>query len=161
MSPVRIIGVGSPFGQDQLGWQAAEALLAANLTGRFPVGFVTITSSDRPGAALLAQMRGADCVLIIDALQSGATPGTIRCLEQQALADDPGLVSSHDFGVSAALELGQVLGDLPGYVRVLGIEMDPEENLATALPAALIQNLQNIIINQINTVYSNVDDVTD
>ena len=155
MTAIRIIGVGSPFGQDQLGWQAAEALQASGLAQRYAEGRVSIQCSDRPGASLLVQMRGADCVLIIDALQSGATPGTIRCLGEQELATTPGFFSSHDFGVVAALALGRVLGELLARVRILGIEMDPAAADTAPLPTMLLRQLEEIIATEINNYGDN------
>lgn len=154
MSPVRIVGIGSPFGQDQLGWQAVEALFAADLLQRYSDGFVSLHQCDRPGTHLLNVIRGADGVVIIDALQSGAAPGTLRYLEPQAFASEADRFSSHGFGVGATLELGQALGELPEYVRILAIEMDPASAYSTALTPQLIQNLLGIITNEINAFIS-------
>jgi len=151
VNPVRIIGVGSPFGQDRLAWQVIESLEAAGIQDHFPPGRLSLHSSDRPGAALLELMRGAEFVLIVDALQSGARAGTILCLNPDQLATTPGFISSHDFGVSAALELGLVLGDLPARVRVIAVEMDPGQSSSRPLPAALVQQLHEVIINEIKS----------
>jgi len=154
VSPVRIVGVGSPFGQDRIGWQAVEALSSTDLLQRFPDGLVSLHQCDRPGPHLLNVIRGADGAIIIDALQSGAEPGTLRCLEPQAFAGEADRFSSHGFGVSATLELGQSLGELPEFVRIVAIEMDPASAYSTALTPQLIQNLLDTIINKINEIIS-------
>ena len=84
MSPIRIIGVGSPFGQDRYGWQAVDALRDSDPLQHYPDGLVSLHRCDRPGMDLLNVMRGADGVIIIDAVQSTAVPGTLHCFDAQA-----------------------------------------------------------------------------
>ncbi len=122
MSPVCILGIGSPFPGDDLGWRLAKALERAGLPRYFSAGMVHITRCDRPGSLLLPAMRGARLGILLDAMRSGALPGTVRCLEMRELDDNAGLLSSHGFGVAEALALGRALEDLPPRVLIYGIE---------------------------------------
>ena len=122
MNPVRILGIGSPVAGDDLGWRLAEALEQAGLPRYFPAGMVHVTLCDRPGSLLLPAMRGARLAILLDAMRSGAQPGTVRRLDMLELDDSTGLLSSHGFGVAEALALGRALEDLPPLVLIYGIE---------------------------------------
>ena len=85
-----------------------------------------VIASDRPGTALVDLLDGADAVILIDAVRSGAPPGTIhefpiheldRCAAR--------FVSSHDLGVAAAIQLARKLGRAPFVGKVIGIEIAP------------------------------------
>ena len=117
---IRIIGIGSPFGEDACGMAAARAL------AREPPDGAEIVVADRPGAALIELLDGVDATILIDAVRSGALPGTIHDLDLREL---PGSclrpVSSHDLGVAEAVQLAITLGRLPARGRLLGIEIGP------------------------------------
>jgi hydrogenase maturation protease len=121
---VTIIGVGSPFGSDQLGWLGVNWLEHSELRNRFADLQLKFHQADRPGALLLEQLHGADAAIIIDAMQSGSPFGTLRIFTlEEVLGQHTGLVSSHAFGVSASLALGASLGELPRLLVIVGIEM--------------------------------------
>jgi hydrogenase maturation protease len=85
MNPVRILGMGSPFGADRIGWQAIDALGSTGITRGQPPGWVSLVCLDRPGARLLEALAGAEAVILIDAMRSGAPPGTLRRLQLDQL----------------------------------------------------------------------------
>jgi hydrogenase maturation protease len=114
---IRIIGIGSPLGDDAAGLEAARRLAAAPPPG------CEVIAADRPGAGLVDLLDGAPAVILIDAVRSGAAPGTIHDLDLSeigALGGD--LVSSHDIGVAAAIALVASLGRAPVRGRLVGIE---------------------------------------
>lgn len=118
MSEIRILGVGSPFGDDRLGWEAADFLETALVRRHRQI---SIERCDRPGAELLQLMKNARAVIVIDAMKGGCKPGTIKRIEPTLLYRSFGL-SNHSFGVAEALELAQVLGELPEELVIFGIE---------------------------------------
>lgn len=65
-----------------------------------------------------------DEVVVVDAAQSGAPPGSVH----RYSADDPRLLtepprsSTHGFGLAAVLELARVTGRLPARLEIIGIE---------------------------------------
>lgn len=139
MPGIRIIGIGSPFGDDRLGWAAVEQLRQRPRFSGLPAGVVSIAAIDRPGALLLAEWQAAAHVILIDAVRSGAAAGALHRLEDAALVSSASLLSSHGFGLAAAIELAQALGNLPPWV-VFGIEMDPAHTgpgLSDAVQASL------------------------
>lgn len=115
---VLVLGIGSPFGADRLGWMAVEALAGQGFGSRFEVD---LESCDRPGVTLLEYLRGRRHAILIDALIGGLAPGTIRRLTLDELRAGSTL-SNHGFGVADALALGGVLGELPEKLTVIGIE---------------------------------------
>src|SRR3989304_4927966 len=120
---VHIVGVGSPFGDDRLGWVAAETLQRSSAVNALEPGRIVISILDRPGAMLLAHWYDADHVIVMDAVRSGAVPGTRHRLSVSDLADSRLPATSHGFGVAAALELARVLGNLPARLLLYGVEM--------------------------------------
>ncbi|MDO8704250.1 MAG: hydrogenase maturation protease [Sulfuricaulis sp.] len=143
-SCIQLIGVGSPFSDDRLGWVAAEALQRSSVVQAMHPGRMVISILDRPGAMLLAHWRDADNVILIDAVHSGAAPGTLHCLTASDLASGGLPASSHGFGIACALELGGALGNLPGSVLLYGIEIDPA-HVGQSLSAAVLSALPDLI----------------
>ena len=116
---IRVFGIGSPSGDDQAGWLVVDALHGAGLGDRG----VVVEKLDRPGAALVGLLEQASHAILIDAMQGGGEPGSIHRFDRD---DWPGYrqgLSSHGFGVFAALSLGQALGSLPPRLDLYGIEI--------------------------------------
>ena len=65
-----------------------------------------------------------DTVVVVDALRSGAAPGTLHRVDVGGgpLPRELRLASSHALGIADALELGRTLGRAPRRVVVLGLE---------------------------------------
>ncbi|MGE5622300.1 MAG: hydrogenase maturation protease [Bacillota bacterium] len=123
MSGIRIIGIGSPFGDDRIGWEAIDAIDASGMLGRFPAGVVAAYRCGQPATDLLPLLSGAGAVLLIDGSRSGAPPGTLRKVDASELRADAGNLSSHGLGVPESLALARALGLLPGTTVVYGIEI--------------------------------------
>lgn len=116
--PVRVLCIGSPAEPDNLGFLAAHALM-----GRFDPADIEVLALDRPGPRLIEHMRGANTVILVDAVKSGAAPGTLHRLEGRAL---DGMVahhtSSHGFGLAETLALADRMGELPPHLKFIGLE---------------------------------------
>ncbi len=123
MSKACVIGIGSPYGDDSLGWQAVDALEASGIRARYPANWLSLRRLDRPGPLLLEAMAGEDLVLLIDAMYSGARPGTVKRLAAEELELMDGAVSTHGFDLATTLELGRRLAQLPDTLIIVGIEM--------------------------------------
>ena len=119
-----IIGLGSPFGDDRVGWHVAKELAA-----RLPARRARVGCLDRPGPALLEQIAGYRDGILIDAAQTGRAPGTIlRLLPAQlaaSIAIGPPVGSSHALGLAETLALGNLLGLLPPRLTLYLISIDP------------------------------------
>jgi len=116
-----IIGVGNEYRGDD----GAGIAVARRLRERF-LGRVTVLEESGEGAALIDSWRGADWVMLIDAVRSGAQPGTIHRLDARAAPVPTGFFhySTHAFSVAEAIELARSLNQLPPHLIVYGIEGD-------------------------------------
>lgn len=139
MEAVRIIGVGSPFGADRLGWEAA-CYLEQQLPSLYPALELSTELLDRPGAVLLEYLRpGEGMILLIDAVEALAGLPEVASYSLDELVEQPG-VSSHGFGVAETLQLGQSIGLLHHDIVVLGIA-----RTATAWPGELLKLVDELL----------------
>jgi hydrogenase maturation protease len=117
---VLVIGVGNTFrGDDGVGPAVAARLKELALPG------VTILEQSGEGASLMAAWENAVYVIVVDAVHSGAEPGTIHRLdvtEKPIPAQYGSHFSGHAFGVAGAVEMARLLGRLPRRLIVYGIE---------------------------------------
>lgn len=114
-----VIGVGNlQRGDDAVGRLAAQAL-ATKLPPE-----IHIIEMEGAATPLLDALMGARGAIIIDACISGAPAGTIHRFDagQAPLPATIGSVSSHGFGLTAALELARALGQLPKVCIVFAME---------------------------------------
>lgn len=114
-----IIGVGNSYrGDDGVG----PAVLAL-LREERPPG-TRLLECDGDCSALLDAWHGADAVMLIDAVSSGAPPGTVYRFDAlaQALPREVSFQSTHAFGVAEALALGRTLGQLPASLIIYAVE---------------------------------------
>lgn len=115
MDPIlKVIGIGSPLGDDRLGWEAAQSL--RDLDG------ISVTCLDRPGPALIHALEGETAVVLLDAMEADLPPGCVRVLRAADLIPEGDAVSSHDLGVASALALGRALGTLPERLWLMGVQ---------------------------------------
>jgi hydrogenase maturation protease len=98
-------------------------LIARRVAEQAP-GLARVIAESGEGAALLEAWRGAPLVILCDAVQSGAAPGTFHRLEPDRQPVPTGFFrySTHAFSVAEAIELARALGDLPPRMLVYGIE---------------------------------------
>ncbi|MFA5112135.1 MAG: hydrogenase maturation protease, partial [Desulfobaccales bacterium] len=94
-------------------------------------------------------LTGADGVIVADAVSSGGSPGAIYRFD--ALGGVPVELSrspsSHGWGVAEAMALGRVLGELPPFLVIYGIEgqnFEPGRDLSTEVAAAIPEVVRRI-----------------
>jgi hydrogenase maturation protease len=136
-----ITGLGSPHGDDQLGWVAVD-----RLRSRLPDGIIVRKVSD--ALELLDDLDGQDMAVVIDAVAPAGRPGTIRsfawpCPELTTCSP----WSTHGLGLVEALQLAGALGRLPRRVTIQTIE---------ALQTAPCAPLSWQIVRSIDTVVESV-----
>lgn len=144
MSPIHILGIGSPAGDDQAGWLTIDALLAAGL--RSEDGLV-IEKLDRPGASLIPLLDKAAWVILIDAMQGSGPAGRIRHFDQADWPQHTKGLSTHGVGVLDALSLACALGSLPPRIDLYGIEIgsaNPGEQAGDDIASAAQQLARSI-----------------
>jgi hydrogenase maturation protease len=133
---LRLIGVGNRWRGDD----AVGLVVAARVRPRLPRGIAVLEHRGEP-IELIDAFEGAHAAWLIDAVCSGAQPGTVHRFDaaERALPAELFRVSTHRFGLADALELAGALGRLPPRVVVCGIEgsrFDPGGPLSPAVAAA-------------------------
>lgn len=119
-APIRILGIGSPLGDDEVGW-----LVATELQQNLDLNKISVSLHDRPGANLIRLMQGAEIVVLIDGVKSGSPPGTLYRLEGNEIhLAFQNQTSTHGFGVAEALQLAEKLGDAPSRIVLWGMEIE-------------------------------------
>ena len=114
-----VIGIGSPFGADQLGWQIIEQL-EYRRSSLFN-NDIQLEACDRPGTLLLEFFSKTDTAIVIDAIEGGLA-GNIRIVDKAQLIETQALQSSHQLGVAETITLGAQLKLLPNKLVLIGIE---------------------------------------
>ena len=141
-TPTLIVGIGSPHGDDIVGWEVVNRLQTA-------MSSLFIIKSTGSPMRLLDWLKPSYPLHVIDACQSGKPAGTIfkhfwpdATLQQQEWS------GTHDFNLPSVLQLAEQLRLLPDTVVVWGVEGTAFGSGAVASPdiqlwakqcAALIQ----------------------
>jgi hydrogenase maturation protease len=114
-----VVGVGNALRGDD-----AVGLEVARLLERTLPKDVTLHVCEGEPVALLELWVGCDRAILVDAMVSGAEPGTVRSFDAAVSPLPPELSrpSTHLLGVGQAIELARTLGRLPARVEVYAIE---------------------------------------
>jgi hydrogenase maturation protease len=119
MGRLVIIGIGNPYRSDD----AVGLLVARALREKVPPD-VAVLEQDGEPVSLIDAWEGAEAVILVDAVSSGALPGTLHVIDSRAVPLDRDLFrhSTHSFGVAEAVELAKALGRIPPVAWIYGIE---------------------------------------
>lgn len=133
MTRTVVIGIGNPLRGDD----AAGVAVAERLRPRVPEGVEVVACNQEP-SRLIEAWEGADGVVLVDSVSSGAPPGTLHRFEagEEALPARSFHSSTHAIGIADTIELARALGRLPRRVRVYGIEAGRYGN-GTSLTSAV------------------------
>lgn len=122
MALVKIIGCGNPWaGDDGVGLKVIEELKRRGL----PPG-VEALAAGLPGLAILDLMRGADQVIIVDAVEAKQKPGAvIHCGEKDLARVTFRSLSLHNIGIAEALSLGRLIEPetFPRRLDIVGVQI--------------------------------------
>ena len=111
-----------------------------------------IPAETRSGEAadLIEAWRGADDVIVVDAVMTGAPVGTVQAWDaRQPLASVSTTASTHGLGVAEAIGLAQVLQCLPAQLQVYGIEgrrFEPGAEISPEVQRAIEDVAHRIIV---------------
>ena len=114
-----VIGVGNDFrGDDGAGLAVVRSLRGLSLGG---AEFVELNNEL---SGLLESLQACDAAIIVDAVKSGAQPGTIHRFDagEKPLPGNRSQRSTHAISLSSLLELARAQGTFPRHVLVFGIE---------------------------------------
>jgi hydrogenase maturation protease len=118
---VLILGIGNLLWADEgFGVRAVEALHRAFV---FPE-HVTLMDGGTQGIYLIEHVRRADVLVVLDAIDYGLEPGTLKVIEQDEVPKFLGAkkMSLHQTGFQEVLAMAEMLGDLPQHLCLIGVQ---------------------------------------
>lgn len=142
---VIIIGIGNEYRSDD-----AVGLLVARTINQKQLPSVTVKEASGEGTSLMDAWQGFENVILVDAVSSGAKPGTffrIRANEE-SVPKKFFHYSTHAFSIAEAVELARAMNTLPPNVMVYGIEcanFAAGINLSSVVKEAAGWVIENII----------------
>lgn len=150
MKYIRIIGIGSPFGDDQAGWRVIEYLQQQEKNIQESIQKkIHLHRCDRPYFNLLELLHVDQETIIIDAMKMGIEIGLWRQLTFNDLKNHSSKhISTHGFGIIEALEFAKFFEQLPRKIQIYGIEIANLQgfeisSLVTEGAAKLSQHIMN------------------
>src|SRR5574340_471627 len=124
LNPSRGRALVACVGNSLAGDDAAGAAVYDRLARR-PAPGVRLAYMGLGGISLLEHLGGEPLLVVVDAVQFGAAPGSVHVLPLAKVpaADGPA-VSAHGIGLREALEVGSLLypGEMPHEAVLVGIE---------------------------------------
>ncbi len=129
-----VIGIGNPYRRDD----GVGPAVIRELVHQAPPG-VCLREHSGEGASLMEMWEGRPRVILVDAVVSGAAPGTVHRLEahRQPIPASFFHYSTHAFSLAEAVELSRALGTLPPEITVYGVEgTDFDHGLGLSPPVA-------------------------
>jgi hydrogenase maturation protease len=139
-----IIGVGNRWRRDDIAGIAVLDELASRVDDN-----VELVESDGEPTRLIDAFAQAPQVIMVDAVVTGAEPGTVHRFTDTQLPDRMGIgQSSHLVGLMGTIELGKLLGKLPNGLVLIGIEatdFDNGEGMTDAVAAGVTRAAQLVL----------------
>jgi hydrogenase maturation protease len=115
----------------------------ARILAQTPPPGCEVIIAERAGVNLVELLDHVQAAILVDAVRSGAPPGTFHELSFDELSrSTTHFVSSHELGVAVSVQLARKLGRAPVLGKVLGIEIAP---LLVREPCPLSQTAQHAI----------------
>jgi hydrogenase maturation protease len=116
---ILVVGIGNEYRSDDgIGLVISRRIREKKLPS------VSVKEESGEGAALMEAWQGCENVILVDAVSSGAIPGTIFRID--AIKEKTPVkffhYSTHAFSVSEAIELAREMNILPPKLVVYGIE---------------------------------------
>lgn len=141
MTKTLVVGIGNAWrGDDAAGLLVAHALRARELPD------VTVVEAAGVDTDLIDLWQGAGRVILVDAVVSGAAPGTVHCfdLSHDGLPETHAFCSTHALDLAAVVELARVLDRLPPELWVFGVEASDFTH-GHAVGAAVLRGLHDCV----------------
>lgn len=139
--PVLVLGVGNPLmADDGIGIELLKRLRAHSFSP-----LVHLEDGGTLGMTLLPLLEDADALIMLDAVKTGAAPGSIIIRHKEEL---PGhfshILSPHQIGMKEVLGAAQLCDTLPRTITLIGVEaenvsfgMHLSASVEAAIPEAL------------------------
>jgi hydrogenase maturation protease len=120
-----IAGIGQSMRSDDGAGLAAVQLWQQSYPHSASLPNLRIELAELPGLSLLDHLLGTDAAIIVDAVCSGAKPGTLYLIDNTDLAAfESSSGSAHGIGVAESVNLGKRIypEEMPSEIILIGIE---------------------------------------
>jgi hydrogenase maturation protease len=139
-----VVGIGNPWRNDD----AVGLAVARLLEGTLPEAVDVLEREGEP-TGLIDSWEEVDTVWLVDAVSSGAKPGTVHRHDasEQELPAELFRTSTHHLGLAEAVELARAVGRLPRRTVVYGIEganFETGETLSPEVEAAAARVAESV-----------------
>ena len=144
--PWVVVGVGSPHGDDQIGWQVAQGVVQ-----RLGLEEGQLHLLSRPVSQLWSLLH-VPRLLIIDACQAGLPAASLRRVTiEQLESQTTGLLSSHGLGVAELLRLANHMAMEVEQIHLYGVQLQQTSPLAE-----LSQSLKDALPHLVDQVVAEI-----
>jgi len=129
---VLILGIGNILWADEgFGVRALEALQRDYI---FPENVVLLDGGTQ-GVYLVQEVRDADILVVLDAIDYGLEPGAMKIIENEDVPKFMGAkkVSLHQTGFQEVLALADMMGDYPEKIMLIGVQPEYIEDFGGSL----------------------------
>jgi len=156
--PVLIVCIGNELiADDAVGFEVFNKLQSQQLNG------VRLEYVGVGGIALLDYLQGNEAALIVvDAVQFGAPPGTIHQLSWDEVPNNGNkAISAHGIGLRESMEVGRILcpEKIPAIILLIGIEgrcFNQTREAMTPATAAAVDDAAALIQQQLITFHRGI-----
>lgn len=141
---VLLLGIGNVLWADEgFGVRVIEQL---QKNYRFPAS-VKVMDGGTQGVYLIEHVQAAEVLVIFDAIDYGLEPGTLKCLENEAVPNFLGAkkMSLHQTGFQEVLAMAQMLGQYPQHLLLIGVQPCELEDYGGSLRAEVKAQIQPAI----------------
>ncbi|HID05986.1 MAG TPA: hydrogenase maturation protease [Armatimonadetes bacterium] len=140
MAKIVVLGIGNLLMRDDgVGVHVINALRKCNLPND-----VEVVDGGILGIDLLSVVEDADMLIVIDAVDVGASPGEIVELSDDLLAPSQCPMSLHDFRIGDVLRIAEMRGKRPRCIVLIGIQV-ADVSCGDALSPQLAVHLDNYV----------------
>jgi hydrogenase maturation protease len=129
------------MGDEGFGVRAARALIQRYM---FPPG-VEVVDGGTGGLALLPLIRTAENLLVIDAIDAGAEPGSIFFFDASELEErEKTKISLHDMGIMDVVNTACLLGSCPP-TTIIGVQPGKMDEFGAGLSGAVSCRVERVL----------------
>ncbi|MDX1810356.1 MAG: hydrogenase maturation protease [Gammaproteobacteria bacterium] len=137
-----VVGIGSPYGDDEIAWQVIDELASSNSFS----AELAFMKSKANSNEWFHDLQNYQQLIILDAVINQQSPGQVGVFAEQDLvtANNKTTLSSHGLSLAENIELARNLQILPQHLLILGITVGEKPSI-TDMSLDLQQMLPDIV----------------
>ncbi|MDH3327572.1 MAG: hydrogenase maturation protease [Gammaproteobacteria bacterium] len=135
-----VVGFGSFNGDDQAGW-----LVIDKLSQQCVNDSTIFFKSKADGVDWFPVAEGATEVVFVDAVKSGALPGTVHVIKSQEECANKFSTSSHTINIFDSIALAETLGYLKASYLFFGLEIKDSNQANERVSEEVGSSIRNLV----------------